>query len=376
MRAAETLRYEGHNGPITIVGTELHWPPYDRPPLSKQVLAGAWDDEKGRLRVADAFDAQLRLGVAATELDLNDHLVTLADGATLPYDGLIVATGASPRLLPGVELGGGVHVLRTIDDCVALRGALESARRVTVVGAGFIGCEVAATCRQRGLEVTVVEALPLPLVRVLGIEAGEFCAALHRDNDVDLRLAAPVASVEGTHVHLTDGDVVEGDVVVVGVGVAPVTGWLDGSGLTIDDGVVCDETLTARGADDVVCAGDITRWPNQLFGPELTRIEHWTNAAEQGEHAARSLRASPDDRHPFMPVPYFWSEQFGVRFQFIGTCRPGDEFVLAEGSMEERRFVAAYVRGQRTVGALCVNRPNRTLPWRAHIAGEAPWPAP
>lgn len=379
VRAAETLRREGHTGSITLVGAESHWPPFDRPPLSKQVLAGQWEEDKSRLRVDADLDADLRLGVPAADLNPGAHVVTLADGATLDYEGLVIATGASPRTLPGLGGLAGVHVLRTIDDCRRLTQELgrSPAPRVVVIGGGFIGCEVAATCREKGLEVTIVEALSLPLVRILGHEMGEVCAALHRHHGVELRLGVGVAAVEGgdrvERVALADGTSVDADVVVVGIGVSPATSWLEGSGVALDDGVVCDAACAVAGIDDVVAAGDVARWPNERFGA-LMRVEHWTNATEMGEHAARTLLHGAEATGPFTPVPYFWSHQFGTRFQFVGTCQTGDEVVVAEGDLAERKFVAAYVRAGRTVGALCVNRANRTIPWRNHIAGESAWP--
>jgi NADPH-dependent 2,4-dienoyl-CoA reductase/sulfur reductase-like enzyme len=380
LRAAETLRREGHTGPLTIVGAEQHWPPFDRPPLSKQVLARQWDEDRGRLRVDEGLDADLRLGRRAVALDTAGRTVTLADGTSLPYDGLVVATGAAPRMLPGIGALGGVHVLRTIEDCRRLGAELHAdpPPRVAVIGAGFIGCEVAATARELGLDVTLIEALPLPVVRILGERMGHVCADLHREHGVDVRLGVGVAAVAGEgrveRVALADGSSVDADTVVVGIGVSPTTSWLEGSGVALDDGVVCDAAGAVAGVDDVVAAGDVARWPNERFG-ELMRVEHWTNATEMAEHAARTLLHGAAATGPFAPVPYFWSHQFGTRFQFVGTCRPDDEVVIAEGDVAERRFVAAYVRDGRTVGALCVNRANRTIPWRNHIAGEAAWPA-
>jgi NADPH-dependent 2,4-dienoyl-CoA reductase/sulfur reductase-like enzyme len=365
VRAAEALRREGFAGSLTLVGAETHWPPFDRPPLSKQVLAGTWPEDKARLRVAEGLDATLLLGRQAVALDPAGRVVTLDDGSSLAYDGLVIATGATPRSLPGAV------TLRSIDDARALALSLSLSlltpgsrrgrrdpgvkTRLGVIGAGFIGCEVAATARGLGCEVTLVEALAWPLVTVLGEEMGRVVAALHQRNGVDVRLGAGLVAPSE----------LDADVVVAGIGVTPNTGWLEGSGVVIDDGVVCDASLAVAGVDDVVAVGDVARWPNQRFGHAM-RIEHWTNAAEQADHAARTLLHHSTD--PFVPIPYFWSHQYDTRFQFVGTGRPADDIAVVEGTIEEGRFVATYTREGVVVGALCVNRPNRTIHWQNEIA--------
>jgi NADPH-dependent 2,4-dienoyl-CoA reductase/sulfur reductase-like enzyme len=370
VRAAEELRRQGFDGDLTVVGAETHLP-YDRPPLSKQVLAGAWDPEKARLRVDPAVADDLRLGVKATRLDAAAHAVELDTGESLPYDAAVIATGATPRTLPGAEEMEGVFVLRTLDDAVALRHALERGPRVAVIGAGFIGSEVASSCRARGLDVTVIEALDLPLVRILGPAMGEVCAAVHRDHGTSLRLGVGVQGLEGgkrvQRVRLADGTAVEADVVVVGIGVGPVVDWLEGSGVVLDNGVVCDARLRAEGVPDgsVLAAGDVARWFHPGFD-ELMRVEHWTNAAEQGAYAAQSILGKVDE--PFQPVPYFWSDQYDVKIQFVGRATATDEVTVEEGSLESRRFVVAYRRGDRLVGALSMNMPARIMAWRSQVA--------
>ena len=266
--------------------------PYDRPPLSKQVLAGDWEAEQATVPIdVDALEVDWVLGSAAAALDLDDRHVELDNGHTVDFDGLVIATGAAARWLPETRGTPGVHVVRTMDDSLSLRAELDATPgRVAVVGAGFIGAEVAATCRERGLEVTVIEALPVPMARALGDEIGGVCAEVHRDHDVDLRLGVGVDGLEVDErvrgVRLADGTSVEADVVVVGIGVAPSTDWLEGSGLTVDNGIVCDATCLA--APGVVAAGDVARWPNDRFD-ETMRVEHWDNALEQGAHAARRL---------------------------------------------------------------------------------------
>lgn len=291
--------------------------------------------------------------------------VTLDDGSKVIADGILIATGARCRELPtsGLE---GVYTLRDLDDCLAIRVELEaSPQRVAVVGAGFIGAEVAATARERGLEVTMIEALPVPLGRVLGTEVGTVCADVHRDHGVDLRLGVGVDGFEGhgrvERVNLSDGTSVDADVVVVGIGVIPNTEWLESSGLTLDNGVVCDETSLA--APGIAAAGDVARWPNRLFG-ETMRVEHWDNAIDQGQHAARRLLASDNEAQPYTPVPWFWSDQYDRKIQLAGRAAPDDEVRIITGSTEERRFAALYGRAGRLVGVLGFNRPRHVMKYR------------
>jgi NADPH-dependent 2,4-dienoyl-CoA reductase/sulfur reductase-like enzyme len=378
VRTAEALRRHGFDGSLVIVGAESHFPPFDRPPLSKEVLAGRWEHERGRLRVAPDLDAELVLGRRAVGLDLGKRRLALDDGEEIGFDGLVVATGCSPRRVGGESASlPGVHVLRTVDECLALRAELDRSPRVVVVGAGFIGSEVAATCRGRGLDVTVVEALPLPLVAVLGPQMGEVMARLHRDHGTKLRLGVGVAEFAGRdrveEVVLSDGSRVAADVVVIGVGVAPETGWLAGSGLSLDNGVVCDDRCAAVGADRVVVAGDVARWFNPLFGRHM-RVEHWTNAVEQGDAAARRLVAGVDGSPPFAPAPYFWSDQYDAKVQFVGMA--SQEMSVVEGDVGERKFVAAFGEDGRTVGALCFSWPARLARYRRLVAAGAPFPPP
>ncbi|HEX4820474.1 MAG TPA: FAD-dependent oxidoreductase [Acidimicrobiales bacterium] len=376
-RAVEELRHQGYDGRLTVIGAETHLP-YDRPPLSKQVLSGKWELDRIALRPIgkeiSELDVDWKLGVAATGLDLSTRDVELADGSKVPFDGLLIATGAAVRTLPGQPNLDGLYALRTLDDCLGLRRDLErTPERVVVVGAGFIGAEVAATARERGLEVTVLEALSTPLQRALGDQMGNVCADIHRDHGVDLRLEVGVEGFQDdgngrfTGVTLTDGTTVAADVAVVGVGVVPNTGWLEGSGLTIDNGVVCDESCLA--AEGVVAAGDIARWPNTRFG-EVMRVEHWENAQDQGAHAARRLLGQSE---PYAPVPWFWSDQYDRKIQLAGRSSADDEVRVVDGSIDERRFVAIYGRGERLVGVLGMNRPRVVMEYRQLIASGASW---
>lgn len=376
-RAVEELRHQGYDGSITVIGAEAHLP-YDRPPLSKQILAGKWEADRLPLtaigKEIEDLDVHWRLGIAASGLDLTARHVELADGARVPYDGLVIATGAGVRTLPGQPELEGLHMLRTLDDCLALRANLDATpQRVVVVGAGFIGAEVAATARERGLEVTLLEALATPLQRALGDTVGAVCGDLHREHGVDLRLSTGVDGFEDDGrgrlrgIRLTDGTTVAADVAVVGVGVAPNTGWLEGSGLIIDNGIVCDETCLA--APDVVAAGDIARWPNNRFG-EVMRVEHWENAQDQGAHAARRLLGHLE---PYEPVPWFWSDQYDRKIQLAGRSSADDEVQIVDGSVEERRFVALFGRAGRVVGVLGMNRPRPVMEYRQLIADGTSW---
>ena len=369
LRTAEALRRHGYQGELTLIGAEPHFPPYDRPPLSKAVLTGA-PPERLRAPGEAELGAKLRLGVAAVGLDLAARQVHLADGERLGFDGLVIATGVAPRQ-PAALRGAPpeVFVLRTLEDALALRAALLRGPRVAVVGGGFIGCEIAAACRALGLEVTVVEADEQPLRRVLGPRMGRELAALHRDHGTALRTGTPVAGLRPGRVLLADGTEVPADVVVVAIGCAPATGWLRGSGLDLTDGVLLDERCAAVGARGVVAAGDVARWPHPLFG-ETLRIEHWTNAVEQADAAARTLLAGPGGTaEPYAAVPYFWSEQYGTKIHFVGraTGRPR----VVEGSPAERRFVAVWTRAGVVCGALCVNRAGRLARYRRLIANRA-----
>ena len=289
----------------------------------------------------------------------------------MAFDGLVLATGTQARRLPGTPDLAGIHVLRTLDDALSIRAALDASPRVAVVGAGFIGAEVAATCRERGLDVTLLEAAPAPLERGLGREMGTFMADIHRDHGVDVRCGVAVEQFVGddrvASLQLSDGSRVEADLVVVGVGAVPATGWMVGSGLELENGVVCDATCRTTNAPFAVAVGDVARWPNALFG-ETMRIEHWTNATEQADHAAHTLLAGEAAAEPFTPVPFVWSDQYDRKIQFAGRFTPGeDEARLVDGSLDERRFVMLYGRAGRLCGVLGMNRPRLVMKYRRMI---------
>jgi NADPH-dependent 2,4-dienoyl-CoA reductase/sulfur reductase-like enzyme len=359
LTAAQSLREEGWDGPITVAGAEPHVP-YDRPPLSKQVLAEDWDAQRIAFwpeGLALKLDVELLLGRRAVSLDAAAHRVRLADGEQLEYDRLVIATGAHARSLPNVPELDGVHLLRSLDDALALRADLARASRLVVVGGGFIGAEVASSARARGLEVVVVEALELPLVRVLGRRMAAACARLHMESGVVLRCGDGVSAIEGggrvEAVRLRDGTAVDADAVVIGIGCAPTTAWLDGSGVHVEDGIVCD----AHGATSqpgVYAAGDVARWHNDFLGA-TARVEHWTNAVEQGRAVAQAI-VHGDGATRFESVPYFWSDQHGVKLQLAGVPHPDDEVHVVENDESARKLVALYARDGMLTGVLGFGR--------------------
>ena len=374
--AAETLRRDGFEGRISLIGDEPH-APYDRPPLSKKFLAGDLEDDRLPLTTAEKLadlGLEMRLGCRATGLDVATRTLEV-DGVAEPYDGLLIATGARCRNLPGTAGLAGVHTLRTRDDAEAIRDALANgARRVVVVGAGFIGAEVASTAIGRGAEVTMVEALEAPFGRVLGVEMGAVMADVHRRHGVDLRTGVGVDEVLGDDrlvgVRLADGATLEADLLVVGIGVVPNTDWLEGSGLTLDDGVVCDETCLA--APDVAAAGDVARWANPRYG-EVMRVEHWDNAVQQGVHAARRLLQSDEEATPYAPVPWFWTDQYDRKVQLAGRPHTDDEVRVVAGSTAEHRFAAFYGRDGRFTAALGMNRPRQVMQSKSLLDAGASW---
>lgn len=368
LRAVEAARAAGWSDQVVLLGAEDHLP-YDRPPLSKAFLDAGTTAAPTTLRSAEALAAlgvTLRLGESATALDLGARTLEVG-GAEQPYSALIVATGATARHLDvaGADLPG-VLTLRTLADATALRAGLDSGARVVVVGAGFIGSEVASAVRARGAPVTLVEAAPVPMVRALGAEMAGVVAGLHTRAGADLRCGVGVVALHGstavTGVELADGTLLPADLVVVGVGAEPATGWLATSGLHLDDGVVCDPTLKA--AEGVWAAGDLARYPHPL-AVGTHRLEHWTAAAEQGALAARNA-VDPAGAQPHTAVPYFWSDLYGSRLQRVGVA-DADEVVLV-GDPGSASWVALYRRGDRLVGALSLNLPGRIMKFRALLA--------
>ena len=369
LRTAAALRRNGFEGSLTLVGAEDHWPPYDRPPLSKHVLVGAIEPERARIRVPDDLDLEVITGCRATGLDVDARTVALDDHDDVSFDRLVIATGAAPRHLPGTQDIPAVHTLRTIDDSLRLRERLQASRRVAVIGAGFIGCEVASACLEMELDVALVDIEPAPLAP-LGRAMGTFVRGVQAELGVDLHLGTGVAAIEstsnGADVRLDDGTTLSVDTVVVGIGVTPSTGWLAESGLQVDDGVVCDDACLALGGGGRIAAvGDVARWDHPRYGS--LRIEHWTNASEQATHVAKALLSPAAEVEPFAPVPYFWSDQFGLKLQYIGAASPDAEVAIVQGSEDGRSFVATYNEGGMVTAALCVNAPREMATWTRAI---------
>ncbi|WP_148576185.1 NAD(P)/FAD-dependent oxidoreductase [Nocardioides caldifontis] len=372
LRAVEGARKAGYQGPVTLVGAEAHLP-YDRPPLSKRFLDPDSDPEAVTHRSADELgelDVQLRFSSQAIGLDAEAEELQL-NGETLSYDALVIATGATARQLPHDYLPG-VHPLRTLEDAQSIRRGLDGARSVLIVGGGFIGSEVASAARKRGLPVTIVEAAPLPLARAVGEEMAGVCAGLHWRHGTRLRCGITVEDFEGDdrveRAVLSDGSSIDADLVVVGVGAEPTTGWLEGSGLRIDDGVLCNETLCA-GPGNVFAAGDVARWKNKHFD-RMMRLEHWTSSAEQGALAGRNA-ANPAEATTYETVPYFWSDWYEHRLQMVGI--PQSDEVRLMWKAGDDRWLALYREDDRLVGALGLNMQSKIMKLRAMIKRHATW---
>ena len=387
LRAVETLRTDGFDGEITVVNAE-DTAPYDRPPLSKKFLSGEWEADRIQLRKTsdiESLSAHWLNATQATALNVATHELTLNTSSVLNYDACIIATGGIARELPQQPQARGIHQLRTLHDAQALREELQPGKKLVVIGAGFIGLEAAATAVARGCTVTVVEGLPAPLIRGLGEEMGRAATAIHAAQGVNIHCNVRVQGIETnansvTGVRISDAtgeSVVPADVVLVGIGVAPATQWLDGSGLTVNDGVVCDAHLQA--APGVFAAGDVARWVNGLYSDlELTmRVEHWTTAAEQGAHAARNALAHINNTPlaPYSAVPFFWSDQFTSRIQFLGRSTDAEEIRVVAGSVAEGKFAAAYMRAGRLVGVLGVSMPKVVMPSRKLLEVHTSWEA-
>jgi 3-phenylpropionate/trans-cinnamate dioxygenase ferredoxin reductase component len=368
-RTAEQLRRSDYSGRITIVSDEVHLP-YDRPPLSKEVLRKEVDDVVLKPREwYDEKDITLRLGSAATSLDTAAQTVTLDDGTVVGYDELVIATGLVPRRIPAFPDLEGVRVLRSFDESMALREHASAAQRAVVIGAGFIGCEVAASLRGLGVNVVLVEPQPTPLATVLGEQIGELVARLHRDEGVDVRLGLGVAEVRGDgHVDtvvLTDGAELPADLVVVGIGSRPATEWLDGSGIEVDNGVICDEAGRTS-APNVWALGDVASWRDPM-GHQV-RVEHWSNVAEQARVVVPAMLGH--DVPSNVVVPYFWSDQYDVKIQCLGEPQATDIVHLIED--DGRKFLAYYERDGVLVGVVGGGMPGKVMKVRAKIAAGAP----
>jgi 3-phenylpropionate/trans-cinnamate dioxygenase ferredoxin reductase subunit len=366
LRTAEQLRSAGYQGRISLVGAEVH-EPYDRPPLSKQVLTGDWEPERTRLKTLDELeDLGVRVHLGLRAVALRPGEVELSDGASLHGDAVVIATGLVARRLPGQPAH--VHTLRTLDDALALRTELEKIGSLLVVGGGFIGAEVASSARSRGIDVTVLEALPAPSSRALGPALGALNGRLLTEGGVDLRTGVRLTGFadagERVAVSLENGSTVEADAAVVGIGGAPDLGWLDGTGLDVANGLACGPTGRVHGVDGVWAVGDVAAWDGH-------RSEHWTSAGDQAAAAARDiLGAEP----PPAAVPYFWSDQFGLKIQLIGDPDEADELLplhgegLTGGTI--RGTVAGYLAGGRLVAVAGFGAARLIARYRAHVGGD------
>ncbi|MDT5371565.1 MAG: hypothetical protein QOC62_5996 [Mycobacterium sp.] len=369
-RTAEQLRRSAFDGSITIVGAEGHLP-YDRPPLSKQVLRSELDDVT--LKPREFYDDNkitLALGSAVRSLDTGAQTVTLDDGSLLEYDDVVIATGLVPRRIPSFPALPGIHVLRSFDESMALREEAGAARRAVVVGAGFIGCEVAASLRGLGIDVVMVEPQPEPLASVLGEQIGALVSRLHRAEGVDVRTGVGVDSVTGRDrvekVALTDGSELDTDLVVVGIGSRPATDWLEGSGVEVDNGVVCDR-VGRTNAPHVWALGDVASWQNATG--HQARVEHWSNVAEQARVLVPSLLGQELPSN-LVVVPYFWSDQYDIKIQCLGEPEADDVVHLVED--DGRKFLAYYERDGVVAGVVGGGMPGPVMKSRGKIAAGAP----
>ncbi|MFE1289238.1 NAD(P)/FAD-dependent oxidoreductase [Streptomyces sp. NPDC058751] len=388
LRAAETLRDKGFTGSLTMIGDEP-CEPYDRPPLSKQVLLGTASADRTALPRLRAVDATWRLGTPAAGLDMAAGRVRLADGDEVPYDRLLIATGTRARPWPHEEEAAldGVFVLRSRDDSAALARRLDAGpERVLVIGGGFTGSEIASACRERGLAVTVTERGASPLVGALGGVVGAVATEMQREHGVDLRCGVMVTRLEGDAsgrvraAHLSDGSTVEADVVIVSLGALRNTEWLAGSGLGAGPrGIACDAGCRAfdiRGivTDDIYAAGDVARSPHALFGYQFLSLEHWGNAVSQARIAAHNMLSESSDRLPHMEVPAFWSSQFGINIKSVGIPSMGTEILISQGSLADHRFLGVYGYQGRVIGAVAFDH-GRWLPfYQELIETTAPFP--
>ena len=370
LSAARALRRHGYDGRLVVIGEELHRP-YDRPPLSKEFLVGTLGEADLALETdGEDLGAEWVLGTRVIGLDRTDRAVRLADGRQVRVDGLVLATGAAARRLPGVGELAGVHVLRTLDDARALRVDLAQCGRLVVIGGGFIGAEVASTAHTLGLDVTVVEAAPTPLAGPLGVTMGGVVSALHADHGVRLLCGAGVKGLSGQRrvdaVLLEDGRSLPADIVVVGVGARPCVDWLEGSGIDLDNGVKCgaDGQTSLAG---VVAVGDCANWYDPRVGAHR-RVEHWTGARERPDIAVATLLAGGAGEPGVPRPPYFWSDQYGVRIQFAGHAAGSDSVSVEEGAVDDRNVLAVYRRSGEPVAVLGMNQPRLFTRWRKQLA--------
>ena len=376
VRAAEAAHRVGYKLPVTLIGDEIHLP-YDRPPLSKAfIVDGGEADYHLSADELTALGVTMRLGVTATAIDSARKRVLLSNGKELPYDKLLICTGASPRRLLQLPALPGIFHLRTLDDAEAIRKALDEGSEVVIVGAGFIGSEIASSAKKHGANVTIVEASPVPLVRAVGPVIGDAISGLHKRNGVRLLCGIQIEQVIGEDrvraVRLSNGETIPADLVVVGIGAAPATAWLAGSGIQLhpgDGGIICNEYLETS-IPGIYAAGDLAHWPNGAMDMAM-RLENWTNAADQGAHAAMNAVGRNQPR-AYESVPYFWSDWYGQRIQFVGSA-VSDSVTYASGGSNDDRFLALYRLGNRLIGATALNEPRQMMKLRRFIGQNGHW---
>lgn len=378
LRAAEAVRKAGFAGEVVVIGDEPHMP-YNRPPLSKEALFGAEDADALAFRVPRAAqDVAWRLGERVRTADLAARTVTLDYGEVLAWSGLVIATGLRPRRLALPGPAAGRHVIRTVADVAVLRAELAPGTRLVIIGAGFIGCEVAAAARAAGVEVDVVAPESVPIERPLRAELGKALQRRHEARGVRFHLGRLPVEFLGTRrvtgVRLDDGTELAADVVLEAIGCVPNTEWLEGNGLDLSDGVLCDNLMRVEGRPDVVACGDIARFPNLLFDDVPRRVEHWTmvtdTAKRAGASLGRYLTGQEADAAPFAPIPSFWSDQYELRLQSFGALGLGtDEVRVLEGDLDADEFAVGYYRGGKLVGVLLIGMTNRYQHYRKLITG-------
>jgi NADPH-dependent 2,4-dienoyl-CoA reductase/sulfur reductase-like enzyme len=379
-RAAERLCERGFGGSITIVTAE-RYKPYNRPPLSKQLLNGKVRPEALRLRALTELNVTWRQNARAIGLDPHRRVVLLPGGEEIPYDGLVIATGMEARHLPGAPMHcDRVWGMRTLDDVTGLQRAMVRAKRVAIVGGGFIGCEAASSIRERACGVTLIDRAPALLNRIVGTALGRALTSVHREAGVDVRLEVGVSDWHelpgrGWRLVLTDSSIVEADAVLVGVGTTPAVDWLGGLGLDLSDGILCGPSCHVVGLVDVVACGDAARWPNDRFSHTPRRVEHWINAVEMARHAVDSLLSGAAAAPPFRPIPRFWSEQHGIRIQAVGVPTLGPDVEFVDGFLERsRRALATFSDNEWLMGAIAINHPTALIDYSERLEQQAPVP--
>lgn len=366
LRAGERLRELGFHGELVILSSERHLP-YHRPALSKEVVTGELDPRELGLRMSHELDATWRLGTAAESLDTGRRVVGLPGGEEIRYDGLIIATGVEARHLCGApRQDRRVHVLRTVDDAVDIRNAIASTQGlVVVIGGGLVGCELTASVRSMGREVAMVSRSPALLDGATGKDIGDAITEAHRVRGVRLAMGATVLhwvrQANGVAIYLSNGQALFAAVVILAVGAVPTVGWLRGSGLVLEDGLLCETTCHVVGGPDVVAAGDVARWPNLRFGGQHRRVEHWLHAVEMGRAAAENLLAGRENALPFTPVPRFWTEQYGMRVQGVGLPSMGKDTTTLSKPTGDHRTITGFIADGKLVGMVGLDSPTALI---------------